>query len=106
MEQKIKFWLQVKDNNNFYDIMRVFIGGNNDDEKNFSCNAMPIWNHAEKFQFANFAELGLMDTVQDKKEFLLQLKSQLKRQHFDVNNLYVEIYNKHILFEDYITMIN
>ena len=34
MEQKIKFWLQVKDtNNNFYDIMRVFIGGNNDDDK-------------------------------------------------------------------------
>lgn len=107
MEQKIKFWLQVKDtNNNFYDIMRVFIGGNNDDENNFSCNAMPIWNHAEKFKFADFSELGLLTTVQNKKEFLLQLLSQLKKQHFEVENLYVEIYKKRILFEDYINMIN
>ena len=107
MEQKIKFWLQVKDtNNNFYDIMRVFIGGNNDDKKSFSCNAMPILNHENRFKFANFAELGILTTVQDKKEFLLQLLSQLKSQHFDANNLYVEIYKKRILFEDYITMIN
>ena len=107
MEQKIKFWLQVKDtNNNFYDIMRVFIGGNNDDKKSFSCNAMPILNHENRFKFANFAELGMLTTVQNKKEFLLQLLSQLKRQHFDANNLYVEIYKKRILFEDYITIIN
>ena len=106
MEQKIKFWIQVKDNNNFYDIMRVFIGGNNDDNKSFSCNAMPILNHENRFKFANFAELGILTTVKDKKEFLLQLLSQLKRQNFDVNNLYVEIYNKHILFEEYINMIN
>lgn len=107
MEQKIKFWLQVKDtNNNFYDIMRVFIGGNNDDENNFSCNAMPILNHENKFKFANFAELGMLTTVQDKKEFLLQLKYQLQRQHFELENLYVEIYKKRILFEDYINMIN
>ena len=103
----IKFWLQVKDtNNNFYDIMRVFIGGNNDDKKSFSCNAMPILNHENRFKFANFAELGMLTTVQNKKEFLLQLLSQLKRQHFDANNLYVEIYKKRILFEDYITIIN
>ena len=105
MEQKIKFWLQAKDNNNFYDIMRVFIGGNNDN-KNFSCNAMPICNHENRFKFADFSELGLLTTVQDKKEFLLQLLSQLKKQHFDANNLYVEIYKKHIIFEDYINMIN
>lgn len=105
MEQKIKFWLQVKDNNNFYDIMRVFIGGN-DDNKNFNCNAMPILNHENKFKFADFSELGLLTTVQNKKEFLLQLLSKLKKQHFDANNLYVEIYKKRILFEDYITMIN
>ena len=106
MEQKIKFWLQAKDNNNFYDIMRVFIGGNNDDNKSFSCNAMPILNHENRFKFANFAELGILTTVQDKKEFLLQLLSKLKSQHFDANNLYVEIYKKRILFEDYIKMIN
>ena len=106
MEQKIKFWLQVKDNNNFYDIMRVFIGGNNDDKKNFSCNAMPVLNHAEKFQFANFAELGMLTTVKDKKEFLKQVLYQLKKQHFEVENIYVEIYKKRILFEDYIKMIN
>lgn len=106
MEQKIKFWLQVKDNNNFYDIMRVYIGCNNDNNKNFSCNAMPIWNHENRFKFADFSELGILTTVRDKKEFLLQLLSQLKSQHFDANNLYVEIYKKRILFEDYITMIN
>ena len=106
MEQKIKFWLQVKDNNNFYDIMRVFIGGNNDDNKNFSCNAMPVLNHENRFKFANFAELGMLTTVKDKKEFLLQLLTQLKKQHFEVENLYVEIYKKRILFEDYVTMIN
>ena len=105
MEQKIKFWLQVKDNNNFYDIMRVFICGNNDN-KSFSCNAMPILNHENRFKFANFAELSLLTTVQNKKEFLLQLLSQLKSQHFEVENLYVEMYKKIILFEDYITMIN
>ena len=106
MEQKIKFWLQAKDNNNFYDIMRVFIGGNNDDNNSFSCNAMPICNHENRFKFADFSELGLLTTVQNKKEFLLQLLSQLKKQHFEVENLYVEIYKKRILFEDYITMIN
>ena len=106
MKQKIKFWLQVKDNNNFYDIMRVFIGGNNDDNNNFSCNAMPILNHENKFKFADFSELGLLTTVQDKKEFLLQLLSKLKKQHFEVENLYVEIYKKRILFEDYIKMLN
>lgn len=106
MEQKIKFWLQVKDNNNFYDIIRVFIGGNNDDEKSFSCNAMPVLNHENRFKFANFSELGLLTTVQNKKEFLFQLKSKLQKQHFDMNNLYVEIYKKRILFEDYINMIN
>lgn len=105
MEQKIKFWLQVKDNNNFYDIMRVFIGGNNDNTS-FSCNAMPVLNHENKFKFANFSSLCLLTTVQDKKEFLKQVLSQLKSQHFDANNLYVEIYKKRILFEDYITMIN
>ena len=106
MEQKIKFWIQVKDNNNFYDIMRVFIGGNNDDNKSFSCNAMPILNHENRFKFANFAELGILTTVKDKKEFLLQLKSKLQRQHFEVENLYVEMYKKHILFKDYINIIN
>ena len=106
MKQKIKFWLQVKYNNNFYVIIRVFIGGNNDDNKNFSCNAMPILNHENKFKFADFSELGLLTTVQNKKEFLLQLLSKLKKQHFEVENLYVEIYKKRILFEDYITMIN
>ena len=105
MEQKIKFWLQVKENSNFYDIMRVFIGGNNDN-KNFSCNAMPICNHEKRFKFADFSSLGLLTTVQNKKEFLLQLLSQLKKQHFDANNLYVEMHKKRILFEDYVTMIN
>ena len=106
MEQKIKFWLQAKDNNNFYDIMRVFIGGNNDDENSLSCNAMQICNHENRFKFADFSELGLLTTVKNKKEFLLQLLSQLKRQHFEVENLYVEIYKNRILFEDYINMIN
>ena len=105
MEQKIKFWIQIEYNNNFYDIMRVFIGGNNDN-KNFSCNAMPVLNHENKFKFADFSELGLLTTVQDKKEFLNQVLSQLKRQHFEVENLYVEIYKNRILFEDYIKMIN
>ena len=106
MKTKIRLWVCVKKNERFYVVMQIAIDSDKRNETLYRCNAMPFLNHAEKFQFANFAELGLMDTVKDKKEFLKQVLSQLKRQNFDVNNLYAEIYNKHILFEDYITIIN
>ena len=106
MKTKIRLWVCVKKNERFYVVMQIAIDSDKCNETLYRCNAIPFLNHAEKFQFADFSELGLMDTVKDKKKFLLQLLSQLKSQHFDVNNLYVEIYDKHILFEDYINMIN
>ena len=106
MKTKIRLWVCVKKNERFYVVMQIAIDSDKCNEKLYRCNAMPFLNHAEKFQFANFVELGLMDTVKDKKEFLKQVLSQLKRQNFEVENLYVEVYNKHIIFEDYINMIS
>ena len=106
MKTKIRLWVCVKKNERFYVVMQIAIDSDKCNETLYRCNAIPFLNHAEKFQFADLSSLGLMDTFKDKKEFFKQVLSQLKRQNFDVNNLYVEIYNKHIIFEEYIEMIN
>lgn len=105
MKTKMRLWISVKKNDKFYDVMSVFIDSDAYDETKYRCNAMPFWNHAEKFQFADFSEMGLMNTVKDKKEFLKQVLAQLKRQNFDTNDVYVVVHHKTILFEDYMNTL-